>query len=209
MIEQSRVAANGQTFHVVTAGPLDGPPVVLLHGFPELSWGWRHQIEPLAARGFRVVAPDQRGYGLSSKPAGVRAYRIDTLAADVVALAQALGHRRFSLVGHDWGGIVAWRVASDHADHVGRLAIINAPNLDVALPHALRHPGQLLKSAYVAFFQIPLLPESVLATNEFTLLERALTGSARPETFTPDKVNALLAEFLAADAAAATVRPRA
>src|SRR6478736_7234857 len=94
------------TLHVVEAGPEDGPLVILLHGFPEFWWGWRYQICPLAEAGFRVLVPDQRGYNLSDKPEGRRAYDLDLLATDVVGLADALGREKFSLVGHDWGGLV-------------------------------------------------------------------------------------------------------
>ena len=183
-----RVDANGIDFYLDTAGPEHGPLLFLLHGFPEIAYGWRHQILALANLGYRVVAPDQRGYGLSSKPAGVAAYRLDVLARDVVALADALGARTFSLVGHDWGGIVAWRVASDFADRVERLTIINAPNLDVALRHMLSHPGQALKSFYVALFQLPFVPEWVLQSADHATLAGALRTSSRPGTFSDEEI---------------------
>src|SRR5437660_4802614 len=95
--------------HAVVAGPKDGPVVVLLHGFPEFWYGWRKQIEPLAAAGFRVIAPDQRGYNLSSKPHGVTSYALPELASDVIAIADQLGQQKIFLAGHDWGAAVAWR----------------------------------------------------------------------------------------------------
>src|SRR5215217_5517100 len=116
--------------HVVEAGPPGGRPAILLHGFPEFWYGWRHQIGPLAAAGLRVVAPDQRGYGHSSKPRARKAYRLDVLAADVVGVARCLGRERFALVGHDWGGIVAWHLAAAADSPVERLAILNAPRID-------------------------------------------------------------------------------
>ena len=103
-----RVHTNGITLHCVEAGPKEGPLVILLHGFPEYWWAWRYQIEPLAQAGFRVLVPDQRGYNLSDKPEGRRAYDLGTLAKDVLGLSEALGYRTCSLVGHDWGGLVAW-----------------------------------------------------------------------------------------------------
>ena len=171
------------TLHLAEAGPPDGPLTLLLHGFPEFWWGWRHQVGPLAAAGLRVVAPDGRGYGLSSKPEGVPAYHLDRLAADVVALADALGGRTFRLVGHDWGGLVAWWVAAHHPGRVERLAILNAPHPDVFGAYARRHPSQALRSAYVGLFQLPGLPEAALRAGGFALLRRALTLSARPGTF--------------------------
>ena len=179
-----RISANGVEFSCIVSGPEDGPPVVLLHGFPEIAFGWRHQIPALADAGMRVIVPDQRGYGHSSKPDGVAAYAVDRLAEDVVALAAALGHDRFALVGHDWGGMVAWHLASRHAANVATLAILNAPNLDVLPAYALQHPGQLWRSSYVAAFQIPFIPETALGAADHALLRASLTSSSRPGTFT-------------------------
>src|SRR4051795_9253469 len=99
-----RLTTNGVMLHAVAAGPSDGPLVILLHGFPEFWFGWRHQIEPLAAAGYRGVAPDTRGYNLSSKPEDFEAYAVDLLADDTRALIEALGAESALLVGHDWGG---------------------------------------------------------------------------------------------------------
>lgn len=189
VVEHLTLTANGLQFYAAAAGPRDAPLVVLLHGFPEFSYGWRHQLSALAAAGLRVVAPDQRGYGHSAKPKGRRAYRIDALASDAIALAEALGRKRFSVVGHDWGGIVAWHLASQHPEHLERLAIINAPHLGVTLSHTLQHPGQLLKSAYVAWFQLPALPELALASADFALLAGALERSSRPGTFSAEELS--------------------
>lgn len=184
--ELRKVAANGLDFHVALAGPADGPPVVLLHGFPEFWYGWRRQIGPLAAAGLRVVVPDQRGYNLTGKPAGVAAYALDRLADDVLAVAEALGHRRFALVGHDWGGVVAWHLAARQPDRIARLAVLNAPHPAVMGRYARAHPGQLLRSWYVAWFQVPALPERLMAARDHAALADALTGSSRPGTFAPD-----------------------
>ena len=125
------VQVNGVELHVVEAGPEDGPLVILLHGFPDFWWGWRHQMEPLVKAGYRVVVPDQRGYNLSSKPKGVSSYHIDTLAADVAALADVYNAATFRLAGHDWGGIVAWWTGVRYPKRVERLVILNAPHPDV------------------------------------------------------------------------------
>lgn len=185
-----RLVANGVALHVVEVGPEDGPLVILLHGFPEFWYGWRRQIGPLATAGFRVASPDQRGYNLSAKPAGVRAYDLDILAADIVGLADALGRDRVSLVGHDWGGIVAWWAASRHPDRVERLGVLNAPHPAVARPYLLRHPGQLLRSWYVGFFQIPGVPEALLRADDHAALRRSLQGTSRPGTFTAAELDA-------------------
>jgi len=187
-IEHLELEANGLRFHALASGPKDGPLVLLLHGFPEFSYGWRHQLRALGAAGLRAVAPDQRGYGRSDKPAGIRSYEIDRLAMDVVALAHALDHDRFRLVGHDWGGIVAWHLASNQPQALERLVILNAPHLGIVGRHALQHPLQLLKSSYVGFFQLPLVPELALTSWDCALLVSALERSSRPGTFTPDEL---------------------
>ncbi|HEV2559553.1 MAG TPA: alpha/beta hydrolase [Microvirga sp.] len=181
---------NGVTLHVMEAGPETGPLVILLHGFPEFWWGWRQQIEALAEAGFRVVVPDQRGYNLSEKPRGVRAYDLDALAADVTALAQVYGNGRFHLVGHDWGGLVAWWAASRHPHRIERLVILNAPHPAIAGAYMRRHPSQMLKSSYIGFFQIPRLPEKMLAADGFARMRQALVGSSRPGTFSQEDLAA-------------------
>jgi pimeloyl-ACP methyl ester carboxylesterase len=180
----SRRRVGALDLHVVEAGPPEGRPAILLHGFPEFWYGWRHQLGPLAAAGLRIVAPDQRGYNLSDKPQGLESYTLDRLAGDVVALADALGCDRVSLVGHDWGGLVAWWTAARHGERVERLAILNAPHPQAFGPYLRRHPTQLLRSAYIGFFQLPWLAEAALAAADFALLRRALAGSSRPGTFT-------------------------
>ena len=141
--------------HYVEAG--DGPLIVLLHGFPEFWFGWRRQIAPLAAAGFRVVAPDTRGYNLSSKPEGFEAYGVDLLAADIRGLIGELGAESALLVGHDWGGSIAWTVAMNHPEVVDRLAILNAAH-PRRLSEGLKHPSQLQKSWYFFFFAVPGCP---------------------------------------------------
>ncbi|MGA0596929.1 alpha/beta fold hydrolase [Enterovirga sp. CN4-39] len=180
---------SGLDLHVVEAGPEDGPLVILLHGFPEFSYGWRHQVGPLAEAGFRVAVPDQRGYARSDKPAGIGAYRLPILGSDVIGLADAYGHDRFHLVGHDWGGIVAWWVAAAHPQRIERLAIANAPHPDVVWPFIRRHPTQLLRSYYVALFQMPGLAERLLAAGDYRALRRALTATSRRGTFSDEDLD--------------------
>jgi pimeloyl-ACP methyl ester carboxylesterase len=179
-----RIALPQVTLHVAEAGPDDGPPVILLHGFPEFWFGWRHQIRPLATAGFRVIVPDQRGYGLSDKPSGIAAYHLDRLAGDVVALADACGAPTVRLVGHDWGGLVAWWTASLHPERIDRLAILNAPHPAVVGDYMRHHPGQWLRSVYVGLFQLPRLPERLLTADRFRALRQALTRTSRPGAFT-------------------------
>ena len=178
-----RVALPEVSLHVAEAGPGTGPPTLLLHGFPEFWYGWRHQIGPLAGAGLRVVVPDQRGYGLSDKPQEIGAYHLDRLASDVLALIDACGLPTVRLVGHDWGGLVAWWVASHHPDRITRLAILNAPHPGIVGAYMRHHPGQWLRSAYVGLFQIPRLPERLLTADRCRALRHALTSTSRPGAF--------------------------
>ncbi|MGI8586847.1 MAG: alpha/beta fold hydrolase [Chloroflexia bacterium] len=182
--EHHYIETNGVTLHVVAAGPEDGPLVLLLHGFPDFWYGWRHQIPALAAAGYRVLAPDQRGYNLSEKPVGAAAYGIETLAADIVGLIHAVGRDRAFVVGHDWGGGVAWELGCSHPECVERLAILNSPYPAVLLDSIRRSPAQLRKSWYILFFQIPALPEFLLSLGNWRLASRSLSQSSRPGAFT-------------------------
>src|SRR5579884_2981884 len=175
--------------HYVEAGPLDGPPVVLLHGFPDFWYSWRHQIPPLAAAGFRAIAPDMRGYNLSSKPADISAYEARRLAGDIRALIRERGLERACVAGHDWGAAVAWVLAMRHPETVERLAILNVPHPRRML-EALRRPGrQLLRSWYMFFFQLPWLAERAVAARDWWMLRYSFEHDARPGAFTPADID--------------------
>lgn len=165
------VTVNGVRLHVVEAD--SGPLVILLHGFPEYWRSWRHQIGALAEAGFRVMAPDMRGYNLSSKPHGVGSYRIELLSADVVELIHEAGVEKAVIVGHDWGGAVAWDVAMRYPEVVERLIVMNAPHPAI-LPREMKKSSQLLRSWYIFFFQIPWLPEILLRSRDFAALRSVL-----------------------------------
>lgn len=178
------IVTNGVRLHVVEAGPPDGEPLVLLHGFPEFWYSWQKQIPYFADRGYRVIVPDQRGYGASDRPAGLSAYRLDALAADVVGLIDAVGAERACVVGHDWGGGVALWTAFRHPARVRRLVVLNCPHWR-AMERALRRSwAQRRKSWYMAFFQLPWLPEWLARRNDFRMLADALVRTSRPGTFT-------------------------
>jgi epoxide hydrolase 4 len=181
--ERSLTLPTGLRLHLLEAGPPDGPLCVLLHGFPESSYGWRHQIGPLATAGLHVVAPDQRGYGRSDKPRGIGAYRMDRLAGDVVGLIEALGAERAHVVAHDWGGAVAWYLAAAHPERVERLVILNVPHPVVMRRHLLRNRAQLRRSWYMFFFQLPWLPEWWLRRHGWRNLKRVFRGSSRRGPF--------------------------
>jgi pimeloyl-ACP methyl ester carboxylesterase len=179
----------------LVAGPSSGDTVLLLHGFPESGDAWRAQMPALAKAGYRVIAPHQRGYAGSSKPAGLLPYRLEVLAQDVLDLADAAGAQRFSLVGHDWGGPIAWRIATLHPDRVQRLAVLNGPHPATVPLHTMRHPTQLARSWYIGAFQVPFLPEALLRANGFALLRRAIAGSARPGAIPDDLLDAYAAQW--------------
>ncbi len=189
-LRSGRVDLGEVSLHVVEAGPADGPAVVLLHGFPEFWRGWRRQIPALTATGFRVVVPDQRGYNLSDKPRRVAAYALDTLVDDVERLLDRLDIRRAALVGHDWGGVVAWWLAASRPSRLSRLAVLNAPHPAVARRFMVGDPIQRRKSWYIYFFQLPWLPEIWYGRNDFRLAECSLRATSRPGTFDDDDLAA-------------------
>lgn len=171
---------NGVNLHVAEAGPAQGPVVILLHGFPEFWFGWRHQIDALADKGFRVVVPDQRGYNLSEKPRRVSAYDIDPLAGDIIALADAMGAREFSLVGHDWGAIVAWWIAQNHPARLKQLVAMDAPHPAIWRRAMDNDPAQRKLSWYVRAFSVPFLPEAMMRSGNFRALCAALRELTKP-----------------------------
>ncbi len=182
----SRIAINGITLHVAEAGPKDGPLLILLHGFPEFWYGWRHQIGPLADAGFHVIAPDQRGYNRSDKPKGVDAYRLDELAKDVIGLADHFGAERFFLAGHDWGSIVGWWTAQNFPNRVRRFVALSAGHPAVWKAHITNDAEQRRKSGYVKMFSIPWLPEAIMRARNFKALADAVSATARPELVTDE-----------------------
>jgi pimeloyl-ACP methyl ester carboxylesterase len=167
------------TLHYVEAG--DGPMVVLLHGFPEFWYGWRKQIAPLVEAGFRVVAPDLRGYNLSSRPDEFTDYTADKVAGDIRGLIRELGAESAMVVGHDWGGSVAWTLAMNHPDVVDRLVILNAAH-PRKLNEGLPHPRQLLRSWYFFFFQFPTWPEHHARARNWRFFKRFLRDARPPYT---------------------------
>ncbi len=188
-----RNTARGDS-HAVTAGPKEGQVVILLHGFPEFWYGWHRQIEPLAAAGFRVIVPDQRGYNLTSKPSGVTAYALTELVSDVIAIADQLRQEKIFLAGHDWGAAVAWSAALLHPQRVAKLVVLNVPHPSVMRKFLSTRPRQFLRSWYMFFFQLPWLPEAFLSAFNFRLGSRALLRSSRPGTFSAED----LAQYRAA-----------
>ena len=154
------VTANGVRFHLAEYGPEAGPLVLLLHGFPEFWWSWRHQLVALGAAGFRAVAPDLRGYGGSDKPP--RGYDAYTLSSDVAGMIRALGASSAHVVGHDWGGLLGWSVATLHPGAVRSLAVLGMPHPLRLRSALLRDHAQRRAASHLAYFQLPKLPEARL-----------------------------------------------
>jgi pimeloyl-ACP methyl ester carboxylesterase len=184
-LEHHYVRTNGLRLHVVQAGPVAGPLVILLHGFPEYWASWRAQLPALVAAGYRVWVPDQRGYNLSDKPRGIHPYVLPTLAADVVGLIDAAGRQQAHVIGHDWGAIVAWYLAAHHPARLASTTIINVPHPAASGRNLWRVPGQLLLSWYIFFFQLPGLPERLVRARNWRFAEQALLRTSRPGTFSP------------------------
>ncbi len=172
--------------HIVLAGPPEGKLVLLLHGFPEFWYGWRNQIMALAAKGYRVIAPDQRGYNLSSAPKDVSAYGLEDLSQDVISILDHYGIEKVFLAGHDWGAAVAWTVAILHPERVEKLAILNVPHPAVMMRTLTKSPRQMLKSWYIGFFQIPGLADWLMSRNNFAGMIGMLKASGKPSTFSAD-----------------------
>lgn len=185
-IRHEEVKANGLRFHVAAAG--SGERLALcLHGFPETWFSWRYQLPLLARLGYRAWAPDLRGYGRSERPARLRDYAIETLLDDVAGLIDAAGARSTVLIAHDWGAILAWYFAMRRLRPLERLAILNVPH-PAAMERELRHWRQLRRSWYAIFFQLPWLPERLLAARGGRLVGRAILDSARDPARFPDDV---------------------
>ena len=186
LIEHRYADLGDVRLHYVEAG--EGPLVVLLHGFPQFWYMWRFQIRALAEAGFRVVAPDMRGYNLSEKPREVRSYRVELLTRDVERLIRACGEESATVVGHDWGAMVAWMAAMMYPERIEKLGILNVPHPERFVRGLLR-PSQLLRSSYMFFFQVPRLPEKVLAARNFASLRYTLRNEPIcPGAFTDEDI---------------------
>jgi pimeloyl-ACP methyl ester carboxylesterase len=178
-ITESRLAVNGIALNVAIAGPPDGPPVVLLHGFPDRWQLWRHQVPALAAAGYRVIAPDLRGFGASDRPAEVSAYAMPTLVGDVIGLLDALEVPTAAVVGHDWGAGLAWSAAMARPERVDKLTVISVGHGGTAAAAGLR---QREMSWYMLWFLFPGVAEQVLPRADWAFYRRWAWGGAAPGT---------------------------
>jgi pimeloyl-ACP methyl ester carboxylesterase len=168
------IEANGIRFHVEVDG--DGPLILLLHGFPQFSYQWRHILPSLAARGYRAVAPDLRGIGQTSRPTRIEDYRLRILGEDAAALITALGERKAHVIGHDWGGLIAWETAFAHPEVVDRLITVNGPPAHIPPRRWGARLRQLARSWYAFYFALPWSPERFLTRGHSRIMPRLLEG---------------------------------
>ncbi|HEY5729833.1 MAG TPA: alpha/beta hydrolase, partial [Anaerolineales bacterium] len=187
-LEHSYIETNGIKLHVVQAGPKSGVPVILLHGFPEFHYGWRKQIPAFVEEGCRVIVPDQRGYNLSDKPKGIKNYSTDILVEDIIGLIDALGYEKVNLVGHDWGAVVAWRLAIKYPEQLHKLSIMNAPHPAVTKKFLSRDFEQMRRSWYMMFFQLQWVPETILSTDNWRVITNTLRRSSKFNSFKDEDI---------------------
>lgn len=178
---------NGVRLHVVAAGDNDAPLIVLLHGAPEFWYCWHRHISSFVDAGYRVLAPDQRGYNLSEKPIGTRPYRLSELSQDIVDLIKTTDRESAHVIGHDWGAAVTWDMALRHPEIVDRIGIINVPHVKVLRETLTSNLQQLRNSWYMFFFQIPRVPEWYAKRNNFDWLEEVM-HTANEGTFTDEDI---------------------
>lgn len=196
MREQERrvsIQGDGMRLHTTVAG--EGPPVILLHGFPENGRVWRHQVPALVAAGFSAWVPNLRGYPPSDVSPHRRDYHLRHLVNDVAAIVAETGHERATVVGHDWGGIIAWAFAGAYPSLLHKLVIVNAPHMGVYLEKVWR-TSQLFRSMYIGFFQLPFLAEAAIsARNFFMVREMFRRVPARRGTFSPEEIQGFVASL--------------
>jgi pimeloyl-ACP methyl ester carboxylesterase len=189
MIKHKYADVNGVRLHYATAGK--GKLIMFVHGFPEFWYEWKNQLAEFG-KDYMAVAPDMRGYNLSSKPAEVEQYQIKYLVEDLRALAEKLGHKKFILVAHDWGGAVAWAFAIAHPDYLEKLVIINAPHPGVFARELRDNPAQQKASQYMLFFRSPGAEQALSANNYAQLVNAVLGEGLKSGAFTEEDKKAYI-----------------
>jgi pimeloyl-ACP methyl ester carboxylesterase len=182
------IPTNGIKLHIAEAGIQGNPVLILLHGFPEFWYAWIHQIAFFASEGFHVIAPDQRGYNLSDKPQGVKNYGLDILCEDIIGLLDHEKVQKCYLIGHDWGAMVAWGLGMKFPERFYKLGIINVPHPTVMKKNLKNNKEQRRKSAYMFLFQLPWLPEYLLAKNNFLYLVKTLKKRTKKGAFSDEEL---------------------
>jgi pimeloyl-ACP methyl ester carboxylesterase len=194
-LQTTRISlSTGVTLKVQMGGPADAEAIILLHGFPESHRTWR-RVAPELARDYRVIVPDQRGFGASDKPEGVENYRTSETVADIFALADAFRIDRFTLVGHDWGGAIAWTAALRHADRLDRLVIVNAPHPLIFQRSVIDDPDQRRASQYIRAFRSPMMEKGIDAMGLDTFFEKSFGAHADLAKIAPAERQAYLDDW--------------
>ena len=184
-MESIYIETNGIKLHCKKTGTGDRL-LILLHGFPEFWYSWRNQI-PVLSEHFTLVVPDLRGYGQSDKPKGVEAYKMENLVKDVAGIIRYFGKEKAHIVGHDWGGAIAWSIASFMPELVEKLVVLNCPMPNIFRKHLMSNPKQLMKSWYILFFQIPFIPERLLGLRLRRFFKASFQGWAYNKNAFPSK----------------------
>lgn len=181
-VREGTLDVNGFQFRALSAGPEDGEPVLLLHGFPQFADAWTDIMLRLADAGLHAVAVDQRGYSPGARPTDIDAYALDHVTADAFGFADALGAERFHIAGHDWGAVVAWNAAARRPDRIRSLSALSVPHVDAFLHAVLTHPDQMWKSKYIALFKLPgHVAEGVLLADDAKAMRQSYQGKVAPD----------------------------
>jgi pimeloyl-ACP methyl ester carboxylesterase len=179
--EYKIIKASGFRFQVLTKGKTSGTPVILLHGFPETASMWKNLMKDLAAKGFYCIAPNQRGYSPGARPQRSEDYRYTLLMKDVLNLADALKIKKFHLITHDWGCAVGWGIAAQYPQRIYTFTALSIPHIEAFRKAYKNSKEQYTNSQYIRFFRIPLLPEFLLARNDYSLLKKLYTHHNQSE----------------------------
>ncbi len=166
-IKRESIVVKDVSLSVLTAGDVNGPAVVLLHGFPEEAKAWMEEIQFLSSKGYFVIAPDQRGYGKSDKPQSISDYRLEILGEDIISLMDYFKKERAYLIGHDWGCVVGWHLLDLYKERFIQSILMSSPHASIFQKHLLTNPIQVLKSWYMFTIQLPKIPEMYIARNDY------------------------------------------
>lgn len=194
-MKKEKIKLNDVSLSVITAGPKEGRPVIILHGFPERAESWMNQIELLSNKGFFVIAPVLRGYGDSDHPSGVKNYSLEKIGHDVVELMDHFKISKSFIIGHDWGCAVSWYLISFFEERFEKAILLNAPHWEVFRRHLLSNPAQLLKSWYVLAIQLPVIPEVIISLKNYSLFAETVAKSSVRRSYPKDELEALKKEW--------------
>ncbi|MBF2055128.1 MAG: alpha/beta hydrolase [Candidatus Sericytochromatia bacterium] len=186
MRQQALIKLPGISLNLVTHGNPEHRPLLMLHGFPDFHYGWRHQAPFFADRGYFVLTPDQRGFNLSEKPAVIQDYSMDRLGQDILQLLDHVNTGPLTVIGHDWGGAVAWWLAHHHPERLLQLVTLNMPHPQILKDFIRHHRPQTFKSWYMLFFQLPWLPEWILSWSGYVHFANVLKEGGKRGSFTQD-----------------------